>query len=109
MARYGLGELEHQAMLALLHLDDEAYTAPIVEELETRTGRGTTVAAVYIVLRRLEEKGFVSSEMRDPGPEGGRDRRYFTVTPEGLERLRQARAAYETLWDGLDSRLGRET
>jgi DNA-binding PadR family transcriptional regulator len=108
MSRDGLGELEHQAMLALLHLDDEAYTAPIVEELETRSGRSTTVAAVYIVLRRLEEKGFVVSEMRDPGPEGGRDRRYFAVTPEGLERLRHAREAYETLWDGLDARLGRE-
>ncbi len=108
MSRHGLGELEHQAMLALLHLDDEAYTAPIVEELETRTGRSTSVAAVYIVLRRLEEKGFVLSEMRDPGAEGGRDRRYFSVTAEGLDRLREAREAYETLWDGLDSRLGRE-
>ncbi len=107
MSRDGLGDLEHQAMLALLHLDDEAYTAPIVEELESRTGRRTTVAAVYIVLRRLEEKGLVESEMRDPGPEGGRDRRYFAVTPEGLEKLRHAREAYAALWDGLDARLGK--
>lgn len=106
MSRNTLGELEHQAMLALLRLGDNAYTAPIVEELEERTGRGTTVAAVYIVLRRLEEKGLVRSEMRDPGPEGGRDRRYFSVTDEGLERLRAARSAYANLWDGLESVLG---
>ena len=108
MARDGLGELEHQAMLALLHLGKgKAYTAPIAEELEKRTGRRTTVAAVYIVLRRLEEKGLVESVLQDPGAEGGRDRRYFAVTELGLDRLRKARDAYTALWDGLDSILAR--
>lgn len=107
MSRDNLGELEHQTMLALLHLDDDAYTAPIVDELCSRTGRETTVAAAYIVLRRLEEKGLVTSELRDPGPEGGRDRRYFAVTAEGVERLRQARAQYAALWDGLEATLGK--
>ncbi len=104
MGRDGLlGELEHQVMLALLRLGDEAYTAPIAEELEERAGRRTTVAAVYIVLRRLEEKGLVVSTLREAGPEGGRDRRYFEVTEEGMDRLRRARAAYASLWEGLDT------
>lgn len=106
MGQDQLGELEHQALLALLRLGEDAYTAPIVAELEERASRPTTLAAVYIVLRRLEEKGLVRSELRDPGPEGGRDRRYFEVTDEGVERLRRARRAYERLWDGLDDRLG---
>jgi DNA-binding PadR family transcriptional regulator len=100
-----LGELEHQTLLALLRLGEDAYTAPIVAELEERAGRLTTLAAVYIVLRRLEKKGLVHSELRDPGAEGGRDRRYFEVTDEGVERLRGARRAYERLWEGLDDRL----
>jgi len=102
MGRDGLGDLEHQAMLALLRLKEESYTAPIVEELERRTGRRTSVASVYVVLRRLEEKGLVHSTLRDPGDEGGRDRRCFMVTAEGMERLRQALAAYQSLWNGLD-------
>jgi DNA-binding PadR family transcriptional regulator len=106
MPRDTLGDLEHQAMLALLRLGDNAYTAPIVDELQARTGRDATVAAVYIVLRRLEDKGLVRSEMRDPGPAGGRDRRYFAVTDEGVARLRQARAAYTNLWEGLDGVMG---
>lgn len=106
MGRDGLGELEHQAMLALLRLGENAYTAPIVEELEARTGREATVASVYVVLRRLEEKGFVNSALRDPEGEGGRDRRYFEVTESGRERLRAARRAYEQLWDGLEAALG---
>jgi DNA-binding PadR family transcriptional regulator len=105
MAREGLGEFEHQTMLALLQLGDDAYTAPIAEELEARTGRRTTVAAVYIVLRRLEKKGMVTSVMRDE--DRSRDRRYFEVTEVGLDRLRLARDAYRSLWDGLDAVLAR--
>ena len=101
MARDGLGELEHQVMLALLRLESDAYTAPIVVELEERTGRPTTVSAVYIVLRRLEKKGLVVSEMVGPGEEGGRDRRHFSVTEEGRQRLLEARRAYARLWEGL--------
>lgn len=107
MARDQLGEFEHQVMLALLRLDRDAYTAPIVVELEERAGRETTVSAVYIVLRRLEEKGLVVSEMAPPaGDEGGRDRRYFRVTEAGIERLRQARRAYDRLCEGLGELLG---
>jgi len=100
MGRDLLGELEHQVMLAVLRLGDEAYTAPIVTELEERTGRPTTLAAVYIVLRRLEEKALVRSELREG--EATRERRYFQVTPEGVERVVEARDAYERLWEGLD-------
>lgn len=101
MGRDRMGELEHQTMLALLHLSDDAHTARIVGELEERTGHETALSSVYIVLRRLEEKGWVASAMVPPEG-GGRDRRVFTVTDEGLSRLRQAREAYARLWDGLD-------
>jgi len=101
MGRDLLGELEHQVLLAVLRLGEEAYTAPIVEELEERTGRPTTLAAVYIVLRRLEEKGLVTSAVRE-GEEGVRTRRYFEVAEEGVERVLEARDAYDRLWDGLE-------
>jgi len=107
MGRDLLGELEHQVLLAVLRLGEEAYTAPIVTELEERTGRPTTLAAVYIVLRRLEEKGLVRSELREGG--GSRERRYFVVTPEGVERVLEARAAYERLWEGLEGLRERRT
>lgn len=107
MTREILGEFEHQTMLALLRLGEDAYSAPIVLELEERTGRPVKSAAVYIVLRRLEDKGLVRSSMHDPGTQGGRDRRHFSVTKPGLERLRQARAAYERLWEGLESVIGK--
>lgn len=109
MTREVLGEFEHQVLLALLRLGDDAYSAPIVLELEEQTRRPVRSAAAYIVLRRLEEKGLVRSDMRSPEDGGGRDRRHFAVTEEGLSRLREARAMYRRLWDGLDAVLGETT
>jgi len=97
-----LGELEHQVLLAVLRCGaDDAYTVPIVLELEERTGREIAPAAVYIALRRLEEKGLARSDLRAPDG-GGRARRYFLVTGEGLDQLRESKRRFDSLWEGLD-------
>lgn len=101
MSKEVLGELEHQVLLAVLRREEDAYSVPIVLELEERTGREVAPAAVYIALRRLEEKGMATSELRSP-EEGGRSRRYFTVTDVGIEQLRESRRRYVSLWEGLD-------
>ena len=103
MAHQGLGEFEQLVLLAIVHLRGEAYGIPIVEEIERRTGRSVARAAVYVTLRRLEEKGFVSSWMSDPTPErGGKGRRYVKLLAEGARALRDARQATERMWRGLD-------
>lgn len=102
-----LGELEHQVMLALLRVGPEAYSVPILLELERRTGREVAAAAVYIALRRLEDKGLVDSRTEPPAEgEGGRDRRFFRVTEAGRAKLRETRQALDSLWDGLDPAMG---
>lgn len=97
-----LGEFAQQVLLTLLRLDEDAYSAEVVLELEEQAGRPVRTAAVYIVLRRLEEKGLVRSTMRSPGAEGGRDRRHFDVTRKGRAKMREAHAAYMRLCEGLD-------
>ena len=78
MGRKGLGEFESQVLLAIIRLGGEAYSVPLVLELEERSGRDVAQAAVFIVLRRLEGKGLVSSRMEDAVDTGtGRARRYF--------------------------------
>ena len=57
MGRETLGNFEHQILVTVLRLGGEAYSVPVVEELEERTGREVSQAAVFIVLRRLEKKG----------------------------------------------------
>ncbi len=103
MTHQGLGEFEQMVLLAIAHTEGEAYGVPIVEEIERRTGRRVARAAVYITLRRLEEKGFVSSWMSDPTPErGGKGRRCVKLEAEGIRALREARRAAERMWQGLD-------
>jgi hypothetical protein len=52
-----LGEFEQMVMLAILHLEDGAYTVPIREQIMERTGRSVSRGALYTTLERLEEKG----------------------------------------------------
>ena len=54
MTRRGLGEFEQQVLLTILQLGGEAYSVPMVVELEGRSGREVSQSAVYIALRRLE-------------------------------------------------------
>jgi DNA-binding PadR family transcriptional regulator len=97
-----LGGFEHQVLLAILRLDEEAYSVPIVLELERRTGKTVAASQVYVTLRRLERRGLVSSRF-DPPPaaEGGRERRVFRLEAAAIEVLRESKRVFGRLWDGL--------
>jgi DNA-binding PadR family transcriptional regulator len=106
MSREGLGEFEQMVLLAILHLGEDVYGVPIVDEIERRTGRSVSRAAVYVTLRRLEQKQLVESWMGDPTEErGGKARRCVSVTPSGHQALRDAREAIDQMWRGLHPRL----
>jgi PadR family transcriptional regulator PadR len=101
-----LGEFEQMVLLAILHVKGEVYGVPIVEEIESRTGRAVSRAAVYVTLRRLEKRGLISSWMSDPtGERGGKARLCVKIEPEGLTLLTQSRRAMERMWDDLDPRM----
>lgn len=103
------GEFEHHVLLGVVRLGDEAYTAALVEELESRTGREISPSAVYVSLRRLEDKALVESEMRTgTGPGALRERRFFRITAGGVEALRRSRVDLLRLWEGLEPLLGGE-
>lgn len=102
MGRDYLGELEQQILLAALRLGDHAYSVSIIRELEQRTGRNPSHGAVYVALRRLERKGMIETHLGEPASaRGGRPPRLVTVTDQGVEMLRQARRALESLWSGV--------
>src|SRR5215471_15393056 len=100
--REQLGSFELMVMLVLMRLGDNAYGVPICEELEKRTGRDVAVGSVYAALERLEDKGFVTSELGEPTAErGGRAKKYFHVTGRGLREVRETRQALMKLWTGV--------
>ena len=105
MTRTALGELEHQILIAALRLRGEAYSVSVVKEIRTRTGRDVAQSAVFIAMRRLEEKGLLRSRLDESSEDTGRPRRYFEATPAGKERLRELKQALVSLWDGLGPEL----
>jgi DNA-binding PadR family transcriptional regulator len=103
MSRRGhFGEWELLVILALMRIGDDAYGVPICREIEQQTGREVAVGSLYATLDRLVEKGFVSSELGEPTAErGGRAKRYFRVTANGIREVRKTQRALMNLWNGL--------
>ncbi|MDZ4799055.1 MAG: PadR family transcriptional regulator [Bryobacteraceae bacterium] len=99
-----LGEFEHIVLLAILRLGELAYGMRIRQEIHARTGRDSAIGAVYATLDRMAEKGLVTSEMGEATAErGGRAKRFFRVTAEGVELLNRARRDLASMMDGLPS------
>ena len=102
MSETYLGEFEQIVLLAVVRLGEKAYGVPIRREIEQRGGRGTSIGALYSTLDRLEAKGYVHSRFADPTPQrGGRSKRYFRVTAEGLEALSHSKNVLDRMWKGL--------
>lgn len=93
--------LELAVLLTVADLGDDAYGLSIRREVSSREERDYSVGAIYTTLARLDEKGWVEAWMSDPLPvRGGRARRHFRVTTEGLRSLATARRESERRWAG---------
>jgi DNA-binding PadR family transcriptional regulator len=97
-----IGELEELVLLTVGSLLEDAYAIAILDELVEKTGRKMDVTAVHSVLRRLDKKGLVKSEMRGATQErGGRRKRYFTMMPAGRAVLDDNMAVRMELYQKL--------
>jgi DNA-binding PadR family transcriptional regulator len=102
MPRHLLTDFELMILLATLRVGDAAYGVPIAAEIERTGGRRVVVAAVYTALDRLERNGMVTSTIGEPTPErGGRAKRYFQVTPQGMRSVKETQRALVALWNGV--------
>ncbi|HSG07726.1 MAG TPA: helix-turn-helix transcriptional regulator [Longimicrobiales bacterium] len=94
-----LGDLEELVLLAVLRLGDQAYGASIREELTAQADRSVSISTVYVTLMRMEEKGLSRSWMGEPsGERGGKAKRHFQVSPEGIQALEASRSVRERMW-----------
>jgi len=97
-----LGEFELMVLLTIIRLGDEAYGVPLSRELATMRGRDIAVGSVYAALDRLELKGLVASTLGESTPErGGRAKRYFRITEQGLRSVHETRKVLNKLWKSL--------
>jgi DNA-binding PadR family transcriptional regulator len=108
MPRELLTDFELMILLATLRVGDKAYGVPIAREIEATGGREVALAAVYAALDRLERNGFVSSRLGEATPErGGRAKRMFEVTSQGVRAIKQTQRALVALWTDVPELKGR--
>ncbi|SDG56805.1 Transcriptional regulator PadR-like family protein [Dyadobacter soli] len=102
MRRTYLGEFEELVLLMIAILDGQAYGMTVSQEIEQHTGRIVTLGAIHNTLIRLEEKGFVKSELGGATMErGGRRKRLFRITALGSGAARDIQQLRSKLWEML--------
>ncbi len=90
MSRHQLGEFEEIVMLTVGLLYKEAYGVAIIDEIEGRLSRKVSIGALQTVLRRLESKGYLTSEFGEAtNVRGGKRKRYFSLTNLGSRVLQE--------------------
>ncbi|MEQ8712875.1 MAG: PadR family transcriptional regulator [Cyclobacteriaceae bacterium] len=97
-----LGEFEELLLLVVASLYPDAYGVAIREEIITSTGRAAALGAIHAGLGRLEEKGFLKSDLDSATPaRGGRRKRLFAITAAGKKALELNRDLRNQLWDKI--------
>ena len=97
-----LSRTEELLLNCILRLEENAYTFMIREKLKEITGKTWAFGAIFISLDRLERKGYVKSYLGDETPErGGRRKRFYSVSKEGLKALAEIRRIDRSMWEDL--------
>jgi PadR family transcriptional regulator PadR len=97
-----LSRTEELLLNCILRLEENAYTFMIREKLKEITGKTWAFGAIFISLDRLERKGYVKSYLGDETPErGGRRKRFYSVSKQGLKALAQIRKIDRAMWEDM--------
>lgn len=99
MKKYQLGEFEEVVLLTVGILYKEAYGVSIKKDIETRLVRNVSVGALQTALRRLEDKGYLTSSDGEATEErAGRPKRYFQITALGKKAIEYTKSTRDELW-----------
>lgn len=94
-----LGEFEELVLLVVASLDNYAYAVTVQSEITNKADRKVNISAVHTALYRLEDKGYLASEMGGAtATRGGKQKRMFRVTSAGFATLQSAKMIREKLW-----------
>lgn len=95
-------KIEEILLVAIWHLDTEAYGVKIRKHVSTIIGKELTYGHLYSALNQMVAKKFVTKSMRKSKAHRlGRPRIYYSLTPRGIEALKAAMVINEKLWSGI--------
>ncbi len=102
MKKTKLGEFEELVLLTVASLQAEAYGVEIKRELEERLKERLSVGSIQSALKRMEEKGFLTSEFGEATlKRGGKRKRIYATTSYAHKILREMKDIREGLWDSM--------
>ncbi len=102
MSRHQLGEFEEIVMLTVGILYRAAYGVAIIDEIEKRLKRKVSIGSLQTVLRRLESKGYLTSEFGEATTvRGGKRKRYFRLTSLGSRILRETQELRVAMYEAI--------
>lgn len=97
-----LTRIEEVILLAVYRLGDNAYGVTVREAVAVALQKSVSVGAVYVPLDRLTQRGLLATALGEATPErGGRRKRFYRLTPDGVAALTAVRQFNETLWQGV--------
>lgn len=97
-----LTRAEELILLAAWRLGENAYCVPIRAQISEITGESWSLGSIYMPLERLVKKGYLKSYLSESTPErGGRHKRIYKLTQEGLRALQKARSLEVRMWQGI--------
>lgn len=102
MKRIHIGELEELVLLTVGSVYKDAYAVIILQVIKEHTGRNLDVTAIHSVLRRLENKGYLTSSMGGATQErGGRRKKFFVLSQTGRQVLDDVMSVRTTLYNKI--------
>ena len=88
MIEHSLGEFEELVLLVVAANHTKAYGVLILENLEEKLQKKVNISAIHVVLKRMENKGFVISKFGGITKErGGRRKKFYNITALGKKVL----------------------
>lgn len=102
MKKTKLGEFEELVLLTVIVLQEEAYGVEIKKELETRLDDTLSVGSIQSALKRMEQKGFLTSEFGEATKKrGGKRKRIYSATSYAHKVLNEIKEIRKELWDSM--------
>ena len=102
MKKTKLGEFEELVLLTVAALQADAYGVEIKRELEDRIKETLSVGSIQSALKRMEEKGFLTSAFGETTQKrGGKRKRIYTTTSYGRKVLNEMKEIRAGLWEAI--------
>jgi PadR family transcriptional regulator PadR len=104
MKKTKLGEFEELVLLTVASLREEAYGVEIKNSLERRMKTKLSVGSIQSALKRMEEKGFLTSEFGEATQRrGGKRKRIYATTAYAHRVLAEMNDIRSSLWKSIGS------